>query len=169
MKVPAAHLLIYEHGQISIKRYWDISFAHSCLDDEITAVQRTKALLEEAINIRLMSEVPLGAFLSGGLDSSVVVGIMSKLMSQPVKTFSIGFEEDDYNELPYARKIAQHFGLTIRILVKYDLVSISPNSSGPTMNPLQIHRCYQRTTSKLAREHVTVPYRRWWRRNIRRL
>ena len=110
MKVPAAHLLIYEHGQVSIKRYWDISFAHSCLDDEITAVQQTKALLEEAISIRLMSEVPLGAFLSGGLDSSVVVGIMSKLMSQPVKTFSIGFEEDDYNELPYARKIAQHFG-----------------------------------------------------------
>jgi asparagine synthase (glutamine-hydrolysing) len=158
MKVPAAHVLIYEAGQVSTRRYWDISFEHSCLDDEITAVQRTKTLLEEAVRCRLMSEVPLGAFLSGGLDSSVVVGMMSKLMSQPVKTFSIGFEEDAYNELPYARKIAQHFGTDHHeFFVKYDLVSILPKLvwayDEPFADSSMLPTYY---VSKLASEHVTV-------------
>nr|MBA2680593.1 asparagine synthase (glutamine-hydrolyzing) [Ktedonobacteraceae bacterium] len=84
-KVPAGHVLIYENGQVRTQQYWDLSFASTSKDDEATAIERTQALLEEAVKDRLMSEVPLGAFLSGGLDSSVVVGIMSKLMSQPVK------------------------------------------------------------------------------------
>src|SRR5215467_9405129 len=110
LKLPAAHILIYEEGQISTKRYWELSFAPICQDDEATAIERTRALLREAVEVRLMSEVPLGAFLSGGVDSSVVVGLMSQMMAQPVKTFSIGFEEGDYSELHYARQIARHFG-----------------------------------------------------------
>src|SRR5713226_4298954 len=109
-KLPAAHLLIYENGQISTKRYWELPFTPTCQDDEATAVERTRVLLKEAVQVRLMSEVPLGAFLSGGVDSSLVVGLISSVMSQPVKTFSIGFEEDDYTELPYARQVARHFG-----------------------------------------------------------
>ncbi|GCE03727.1 asparagine synthase (glutamine-hydrolyzing) [Dictyobacter aurantiacus] len=158
MKVPAAHVLIYENGKVSTKRYWDISFAHTCNDDEATAVERTRSLLEEATRIRLMSEVPLGAFLSGGLDSSVVVGIMSELMSQPVKTFSIGFEEASFNELPHARKVAQHFGTEHHeFFVKYDLVNILPqlvwDYDEPFADSSMLPTYY---VSKLAREHVTV-------------
>jgi asparagine synthase (glutamine-hydrolysing) len=158
MKLPAAHTLIFEHGQLSIQRYWDISFEQSCQDDEETAISRTRAYLEEAIKIRLVSEVPLGAFLSGGLDSSIVVGMMSQLMTQPVKTFSIGFEEDEYNELPYARQIARHFGTDHHeFLVKYDLVSILPQLvwayDEPFADSSMLPTYY---VSKLAREHVTV-------------
>ncbi len=157
-KVPAAHFLVYENGQVRTQRYWDLSFASNSNDDEATAIERTRALLEEAVKIRLMSEVPLGAFLSGGLDSSVVVGIMSKLMSQPVKTFSIGFEENDFNELPYARQIADHFGTDHReFLVKYDLVSVLPQLAWdydePFSDSSMLPTYY---VSKMAREHVTV-------------
>ncbi|GAC1367306.1 MAG: asparagine synthase (glutamine-hydrolyzing) [Ktedonobacteraceae bacterium] len=157
-KVPAAHILIYENGQVRTQRYWDLSFASDNKDDEATAIERTKALLEEAVQIRLMSEVPLGAFLSGGLDSSVVVGMMSKLMSQPVKTFSIGFEEDSFNELPYARQVADHFGTEhCEFFVKYDLVSILPqlvwDYDEPFSDSSMLPTYY---VSKLAREYVTV-------------
>ncbi|GCE25383.1 asparagine synthetase B [Dictyobacter alpinus] len=157
-KVPAAHVLIYENGAVKTRSYWDLSFAHTCYDDEATAIERTRSLLEDATRKRLMSEVPLGAFLSGGLDSSIVVGMMSKLMSQPVKTFSIGFEEDSYNELPYARKVAQHFGTDHHeFFVKYDLMTVLPHLvwtyDEPFADSSMLPTYY---VSKLAREHVTV-------------
>src|SRR5258708_33499005 len=102
LKLPAAHSLIYENGHLRTHRYWDLSFQPTCRDDEATAVDHTLSLLKDAVQVRLMSEVPLGAFLSGGIDSGIVVGLMSQTMSQSVKTFSIGFEEDDYNKLPFA-------------------------------------------------------------------
>ncbi|BCL83376.1 asparagine synthetase B [Ktedonobacteria bacterium brp13] len=158
MKLPAAHSLVYEQGQVRTQRYWDLPFVESCNDDEATAIERATALLEEAVRIRLMSEVPLGAFLSGGLDSSVIVGMMSRMMSQPVKTFSIGFEEDSFNELPHARKIAQHFGTDHHeFFVKYDLVSILPqlvwDYDEPFADSSLLPTYY---VSKLASEHVTV-------------
>jgi asparagine synthase (glutamine-hydrolyzing) len=158
MKLPAAHTLVYEQGQVQLRRYWDLPFGHSCHDNEATAIERATKLLEEAVRMRLMSEMPLGAFLSGGLDSSVVVGIMSRMMSQPVKTFSIGFEEETFNELPYARKVAQHFGTEHHeFFVKYDLVSILPqlvwDYDEPFADSSLLPTYY---VSKLAREHVTV-------------
>jgi len=158
MKVPPAHILIYENGQISTKCYWDLSFTPSCQDDEETAVVRTRALLEDAVRVRLMSEVPLGAFLSGGVDSSVVVGLMSQMMSRPVKTFSIGFQEEDFTELPYARQVAKHFGTDHHeFLVKSDLVSVLPQLvwayDEPFGDSSMLPTYY---VSKLAREHVTV-------------
>jgi asparagine synthase (glutamine-hydrolysing) len=157
-KLPAAHVLVYEEGQISIKRYWELPFTPTCLDDEATAVERTRELLAEAVRVRLMSEVPLGAFLSGGIDSSVVVGLMSSMMSQPVKTFSIGFEEDDYSELPYARQVARHFATDHReFLVRPELVSVLPELvwayDEPFADSSMLPTYY---VSKLAREHVTV-------------
>jgi asparagine synthase (glutamine-hydrolysing) len=157
-KLPAAHALIYEHGQIKLQRYWDVSFTPTCNDDEATAIERTRDLLEDAIKVRLMSEVPLGAFLSGGLDSSVVVGLMSQMMEQPVKTFSIGFDEDDFSELPYARKVAHHFGTDHHeFCVRSDLVSVLPQLvwayDEPFGDSSMLPTYY---VSKLAREHVTV-------------
>lgn len=157
-KLPAAHVLVYENGQISTKRYWDLSFAPTNQDDEATALERIRSLLREAVQIRLMSEVPLGAFLSGGIDSSVVVGFMSQFMSQPVKTFSIGFEEDTYSELPYARKVAQHFHTEHHeFIVKYDLVSALPQLvwafDEPFGDSSMLPSYY---VSKMARGYVTV-------------
>src|SRR5258708_35921696 len=95
MKLPAAHILVYENGQISTKRYWELPFTPTCRDDEATAIERTRALLKDAVEVRLMSEVPLGAFLSGGSDSRIVAGRVSLMMSRPVKTFSLGFDGDE--------------------------------------------------------------------------
>ncbi|MDQ2714018.1 MAG: asparagine synthase (glutamine-hydrolyzing) [Chloroflexota bacterium] len=157
-KLPAGHILTHEHGQIAIKQYWELPFTAHCHDDEATAIERTRALLTEAVQIRLMSEVPLGAFLSGGVDSSIVVGLMSSMMSQPVKTFSIGFEEDDYSELPYARQVARHFGTDHHeFFVRPELVSVLPELvwayDEPFADSSMLPTYY---VSKLAREHVTV-------------
>ena len=157
-KLPAAHILIYEDGQVSTKRYWELPFTPTCQDDEATAIERTLALLKEAVEVRLMSEVPLGAFLSGGVDSSIVVGLMSQMMSQPVKTFSIGVEEDDFSELPYARRVAQHFGTDHHeFFVRPELVSVLPQLvwayDEPFADASMLPAYY---VSKLAREHVSV-------------
>jgi asparagine synthase (glutamine-hydrolysing) len=151
-------MLIYERGQIKLRQYWDVSFRPGCNDDEATAIERIRHLLKDAINVRLMSEVPLGAFLSGGLDSSVVVGLMSQMTGQPVKTFSIGFDEDDFSELPYARKVARHFGTDHHeFCVRSDLVSVLPQLvwayDEPFGDSSMLPTYY---VSKLAREHVTV-------------
>ncbi len=179
MKLPPAHILVYENGQISTKCYWELPFRPTCKDDEATAIERTRALLKDAVEVRLMSEVPLGAFLSGGIDSSIVVGLMSSMMSQPVKTFSIGFEEDDFTELPYARQVAQHFGTDHHeFFVRPELISVLPQLvwayDEPFSDASMLPTYY---VSKLAREHVTVvltgdggdeifggytPYRREW-------
>jgi asparagine synthase (glutamine-hydrolysing) len=157
-KVPVGHTLIYETGQIRIARYWDLSFEPTCQDDEQTALARTRALLKDAVQARLMSEVPLGAFLSGGIDSSTVVGLMSELMTQPVKTFSIGFEDEGANELPFARRVAQHFGTEHReFVVKPELVSVLPELvwayDEPFADSSMLPTYY---VSRLARELVTV-------------
>ncbi len=158
MKLPAAHMLVYEDGTIRTQRYWELPFTSTSQDDEATALERIRALLKEATRIRLMSEVPLGAFLSGGTDSSIVVGLMSQMMSQPVKTFSIGFEEDEYSELPYARAVARHFKTDHReFIVKSDLVKVLPQLvwafDEPFGDSSMLPSYY---VSKLAREHVTV-------------
>jgi asparagine synthase (glutamine-hydrolysing) len=157
-KLPAAHILVYEDGQIRTTRYWELPFISTCRDDEATAIERTFALLKEAVQVRLMSEVPLGAFLSGGVDSSIVVGLMSSMISQPVKTFSIGFDEDDYSELPFARQVAQHFSTDHHeFIVRPDLVSVLPQLAWAYDEPFgddsMLPTYY---VSKLAREYVTV-------------
>jgi asparagine synthase (glutamine-hydrolysing) len=158
LKLPAAHVLVYEHGLIRTERYWDLPFTPTSTDDEATATERVAALVRDAVQVRLMSEVPLGAFLSGGIDSSLVVGLMSQVMSQPVKTFSIGFEEEDYSELPYARRIAEHFGTDHHeFCVRADLISVLPelvwDYDEPFADASMLPTYY---VSKLAREHVTV-------------
>ena len=158
LKVPPAHLLIYQDGHLSTQRYWDLPFTPTCQDDEATAIERTRALLQDAVHVRLMSEVPLGAFLSGGVDSSLVVGLMSQMMSRPVKTFSIGFEEDWFNELPFARLVAKHFGTDHHELVVHpELVSILPELvwayDEPFADSSMLPTYY---VSKLAREQVKV-------------
>ena len=158
LKLPAAHSLIYENGHLRTQRYWDLSFLPTCRDDEATAIDHTLSLLKDAVQVRLMSEVPLGAFLSGGIDSSIVVALMSQTMSQPVKTFSIGFEEDDYSELAYAQQVAKHFGTDhYEFFVRPELISVLTQLVWDYDEPFSdISMLPTYYVSKLAREHVTV-------------
>ncbi len=112
-KLPPAHYLLYDRGgNLKVERYWKLYF-NSNTQTVINLQElggRIRTELEESVKLRLISDVPVGAFLSGGMDSSLVVGIMAKMSSNPVKTFSIGFEEKDFDELPYAKLVANHFG-----------------------------------------------------------
>ncbi|NOZ20344.1 MAG: asparagine synthase (glutamine-hydrolyzing) [Planctomycetes bacterium] len=108
-KLPPAHYLVFDKGEIRIERYWRPEFDedHGMLEHQ--CADHVRGLLQEATELRMISDVPLGAFLSGGIDSSIVVGLMSRLSKDPVKTFSIGFEEKKYDELEYARAVADEF------------------------------------------------------------
>lgn len=108
-KLLPAHTLTFKENKISINKYWGLDFAKKHKASEQEAADETLRLVKEAVKLRLCSDVPLGAFLSGGVDSSIIVGLMSQLSSKKVKTFSIGFKESQYNELGYARNIAEKF------------------------------------------------------------
>jgi asparagine synthase (glutamine-hydrolysing) len=155
-KLPPAHLLIFEGGKARISRYWQPSCAPRLNISFEDAVQETERRLKEAVRKRLMSEVPLGAFLSGGVDSSIVVALMSEFTK--VKTFSIGFEESAFNELPHARAVAQRYGTDHReFVVKSNAAEVLPklvrHYGEPYADSSALPSYY---LAKLTRQHVTV-------------
>jgi asparagine synthase (glutamine-hydrolysing) len=110
-KLEPGHLLeISPGGAPRVRRYWDVHFEPDRSRREAYFVDRLEELLEESVRLHMVSDVPVGAFLSGGMDSSSVVAFMSRLTAEPIRTFSIGFTDPAYNELPYARLAAQAFG-----------------------------------------------------------
>ena len=108
-KLPAGHLLVASDDHVVIREYWDLHFAPSAVRSEHEWLEQLEAILREAVNIRLRSDVPIGAFLSGGVDSTVVVAMMAELMNRPVVTCSVGFEQDAHNELPFAKAASLRF------------------------------------------------------------
>jgi asparagine synthase (glutamine-hydrolysing) len=109
-RLPAGHKLVIERGgEPQVSRWWQLEFEPKRKIDDREAVEHARELLAAAVKRRLISEVPLGAFLSGGIDSSTIVALMAERSSKPVKTFSIGFEEDRYSETPYARQVAARY------------------------------------------------------------
>ena len=108
-KLEPGHCLILQDGKIRIHRYWNF-IPQPKAWDENSASERLRELLSDSVRMQLVSDVPLGAFLSGGIDSSILVSLMARHMNQPVKTFSIGFQESSYNELKYARAVARKYG-----------------------------------------------------------
>src|SRR6266511_2557150 len=110
-KLAPGHILVARSdGRLRIEPYWDVTFAPDRDRSEAWFAERLRELLDESVRLHLVSDVPLGAFLSGGIDSSSVVAAAARLTSGPVKTFSIGFAEADYNELHHARRVAARFG-----------------------------------------------------------
>lgn len=107
-KLLPGHWLVFESGQIKVQQYWDV-LPKETPRDETSCAEMLEALIDDAVRMQLMSDVPLGAFLSGGIDSSTVVAAMSRSSNTAVKTFSIGFDDATYNELPYARSVAQRY------------------------------------------------------------
>ncbi len=157
-KLPPAHVLICENGQIKQERYWQLQPLSLNTYTEGDFLEDLRDKLRESVAIRLMSEVPLGAFLSGGIDSSAIVALMTEVVEQPVKTFSIGFEIDRFDELPYARLVAQHCKTDHReFVVRPDAVEILPKLvwqfDEPFADPSMLPTYY---LAKMAREHVTV-------------
>jgi asparagine synthase (glutamine-hydrolysing) len=108
--LPAGHYLVAEDGEVTTSRYWDLDVPEEREDrGEAFYIEQTRDLLKQAVHKRLMSDVPLGAYLSGGLDSSVVVALMAEEMGDRLKTYSIGFDDDEASELPFARLVAERY------------------------------------------------------------
>lgn len=156
-KLPPASYLIWKDGKIKISKYFELEYNPSSHSENYYS-KKLLGLLSEAVRIRLMSEVPLGAYLSGGLDSSSVVALMSKELAQPVKTFSVGFGVEKYDELPFAKEMADEFSTSHRELI------VSPNSikhlpkiiwhlDEPMADPTAIPTYL---LSGFAKKHVTV-------------
>ena len=106
------HTLVWRNGEIRTRRYWDLRFEAEAEETRPDAelIQEYHDRLKEAVRLRLMADVPLGAFLSGGIDSATITALMSQLVDEPIKTFSVGFAEREANELAYARIVAKAFG-----------------------------------------------------------
>ena len=156
-KLPPGHTLVLKNGEARIEQYWEVTQGHTSAD-EAELSESLYELIKDAVRMRLVSDVPLGAFLSGGVDSSAIVCAMSELMDRPVQTFSIGFDDPSYNELAYARKVADHFGTdhheeVIRPNV-VDLVDGLVGYLDEPMADVSIFPTY--LVSKLARRDVTV-------------
>jgi asparagine synthase (glutamine-hydrolysing) len=110
-------------GNFKMQRYCNMSFQEDNTIDESTAVQRARELLLQSVERQLVADVPVGVLLSGGMDSSTLVGLMQRCVSEPVHTYSVGFEDPSFNELPYARTVAQKFKTVHReVIVTPDLV-----------------------------------------------
>jgi len=161
-KLLPGHYLLARDGHFEVHRYWKLSHRPKLAartererrDLEIELLER----LDEATALRMVSDVPLGAFLSGGVDSSAVVALMSDRSSTPVRTFSIGFEDDAHNELAYARKVAAHFGTDhTEFIVRPDALEVLPqlvwHFDEPFADASAIPTWY---LSRLARERATV-------------
>ena len=127
-KLPPAHTLVLEHGLASLDRYWRLDYSRKLeVKDPRELHEPIRGLLRTATRRRLVSDVPLGAFLSGGIDSSAVVAAMSEASSAPVKTFSIGFDSEAFDELGYARRIAGLFGTDHHeFVVRPDAIAMVP-------------------------------------------
>jgi asparagine synthase (glutamine-hydrolysing) len=158
-KLPPAHYLAFQDGALTVKRYWQLDYSAKLrVDDTRDLDERILASLRSAVAKRLVADVPLGAFLSGGVDSSAVVATMAELSAEPVRTFSIGFPDDDFDELPQARLIADRFSTDHHeLVVEPDAIEILPKLVRHYGEPFGDHSalpCFY--LAQLAREHVTV-------------
>jgi asparagine synthase (glutamine-hydrolysing) len=157
-KLEPGHSLRWKKGETRIEKYWQPNFSKKLDIGEREAGEQAIEILRDAVKVRLMSEVPLGAFLSGGIDSSAVVALMSEVSSSPVKTFSIGFEEQDFSELHHARRVAEHVGAEHHeFIVRPDALEVLPtlveHYGEPFADSSAIPTYY---VARETRKHVTV-------------
>ena len=158
-KLPPAHTLVWQDGNVTIERYWRLDYAHKLEPMPLPELcERIRDGLRAATRKRMVADVPLGAFLSGGIDSSAVVAAMAEASSRPVKTFSIGFEQEAFDELPHARRVAQQFGTDHEeFVVRPNAVEILPKlvrHYGEPFADSSAIPCFY--LAELTRRHVTV-------------
>jgi asparagine synthase (glutamine-hydrolysing) len=157
-KLPPGHFLTFKDGRVDVRQYWQIGAAEPFEGTADEAAHLLEGVLADAVESHMVSDVPLGAFLSGGVDSSVVVGLMARASSRPVKTFSIGFDEPQFDELEHARRVAKIFGTDHHeFVVRPDGLSILDrlieHFDEPFADSSAIPTWY---VSEIARRHVTV-------------
>ncbi len=157
-KLEPGHWLRWKDGRIETRRYWRPDFSKKIKITEEEAIEETTRILRESTRLRMIAEVPLGAFLSGGVDSSIVVALMAQESSQPVKTFSIGFDEQDFSELKYAQRVAEHVGAEYNeFIVRPNALEVVPklveHYGEPFADSSAIPTYY---VAKETRKHVTV-------------
>lgn len=158
-KLPPGHLLEYSNGEVKVREYWDVPeySTHPAMSEE-ECLDELERRLEEAVRIRLISDVPLGALLSGGVDSSIIVALMARLSSAAVKTFSIGFRAERFNEAEHARLVAERFGTDHHELVldpnlEETLTVLTGMLEEPFGDSSMLPTYY---VAQMAREQVTV-------------
>jgi asparagine synthase (glutamine-hydrolysing) len=157
-KLPPGHFLRWVDGRATVSRYYKLELGPKIRLTENEAVEELARRLDDAVKSRLVSDVPFGAFLSGGLDSSVVVALMSRHLSQPVRTFSIGFREEKYNELSDARRVANHLKTEHHeLVVEPDAVELLQSLVWYLDEPFADASAVPTyLVAKLAREHVKM-------------
>ncbi|HEY3136227.1 MAG TPA: asparagine synthase (glutamine-hydrolyzing) [Blastocatellia bacterium] len=159
-RLAPGHTLVWTDGKVHTERYWDVSFAKPDQPaSESQYIEQFSELFSQSVRLRLMADVPLGVFLSGGIDSSAIVAAMSEMVSDPVKTFSVAFDEREANELEYARMVAQAFGTDHHEVIVtpqefFDaLPSLVYQEDEPIAHPSSVPLYF---VSKLASRHVKV-------------
>jgi asparagine synthase (glutamine-hydrolysing) len=155
---PARFATAADRRGVRVERYWDVEFQPDEHSSEDELVEQLRELLVESVRLHQISDVPIGAFLSGGIDSSAVVATMAQLTSSPVKTFAIGFVEEDYSELDHARRVAEQFGTDHHeLILRPDVVQIAEDLAWYLDEPFgDTSAIPTYMVSKLASEHVTV-------------
>jgi asparagine synthase (glutamine-hydrolysing) len=158
-KLPPAHILEFHEGEVSIREYWDLpEYSAQPPGSEEECIEELEYRLAEAVRVRLVADVPLGALLSGGTDSSTVVALMTRASSRPVKTFSIGFQQSDFDEAPYARLVSEHFGtehheLMLEPNIVETVEALTRHLEEPFGDSSILPTYY---VSRMARQHVKV-------------
>ncbi|MEA1984547.1 MAG: asparagine synthase (glutamine-hydrolyzing) [Euryarchaeota archaeon] len=159
-KLLPGHVMTYHQGQVSIKQYWDVPLGCAGTRSEEYYVKQLRHLMEDSVRIRLMSEVPLGVYLSGGIDSGIITGLMSQMVDDPIETFSVGFgEQGEIGELGQAQVAAEHFGTNHHEIVveqgafKQHLKDIIWHNDEPIADPSALAMFL---LSRMASQHVTV-------------
>jgi asparagine synthase (glutamine-hydrolysing) len=154
------HLMTWRDGEVSIRSYWDVDFSKDAdVRDDTTYIERWSELFRESIRLRLMADVPLGMFLSGGIDSSAIAALMSGMVGEPIKTFSVAFREREANELEYARLVASAYKTNHHEIVVTPeqffaaLPRLVWHEDEPLAHPSSVALYF---VSKLASQHVKV-------------
>ena len=157
-KLPPAHYAVFDHNGFKVEQYWDVDYTKKIAISEQDALDGLEEKLSEAVRLRMISDVPLGALLSGGVDSSIVVALMATLRGEPIQTFSIGFREEAFNELSFAQQAADicgtvHHPEVVEGDVEHLLPLLAKHYGEPFADSSAVPSFY---VSQVARGHVTV-------------
>ncbi len=153
------HTMVWKDGNIEIREYWDLAFEPKEHLSDVKYIQEWRDLFRESVRLRLMADVPLGMFLSGGIDSSAIAAVMSRMVGERIKTFSVGFHEREANELEYARLVSKRFGTDHHeiVITPDEFFEALPNLVWHEDEPIGfIASVPLYFVSKLAAEHVKV-------------